>query len=263
MNDLEEAVRADERRSASRAHLSLRISIRERGRNQQAAMICNLSPFGCAVEGIFPVTEQQTVWIRLPGLESQAANIRWAQDGSAGVAFNHPLHPMFLTRFVEFTGSDDQVRRQRSTVSLRPADASSSRKDQILTGWAAPSEQVLAKKQPIRDGKVLLGVIKRRTTRVADHRRGRRYPLPSDAMGSVNIADDRAKIVNLSASGLQVQFATRVEIGSSLPVTFEEFAGLAGQVVWARDECVGLALPPNSIDLRVIPQDESESETRH
>jgi len=263
MDNLEEALPADERRSASRAHLSFRISIRERGRNQQEAIISNLSPFGCAAMGVFLVAEQQTVWVRLPGLESQAANIRWAKDGSAGFAFDHPLHPMVLARFVESRVSDGQVRRQRSASGLRPAEASSSRKDQILTGWADPSEQVLAKKQPLRDGKVLLGLIKRRTTRVADHRRERRYPLPTDAMGNVNIVDDRAKILNLSASGLQVEFAKRVEIGSSLPVTFEGFAGLTGQVVWARDEHVGLALPSNSINLREIPQDESEPETRH
>jgi len=260
MDDLE-AHPADERRSASRADMSFAISIRERGRNRRAAILKNLTPAGCAVKDVLLIAELQTVWIKLPGLESQAAKIQWAKDGSAGFAFDHPLHPLVVGRFVGPSGSYGPMRSRQSALGPHEAGASTSRKDQILAGWVDPSERLLAKKQPLPNSKALLDLIKRRTSRVADHRRERRYPPPTDAAGSVRIAEDHANVLNFSASGLQVECARRLEIGSSLPVTFGGFASLRAQVVWASRDQVGLSLPRNSIDLREMPDEEFDYHT--
>ena len=257
MDDLE-VCPVDERRTASRAQMSFAISLRERGRNRQGAFLTNLSPFGCAVKDLFLVAEQQTVWIKLPGLESQAAKIQWAKEAGAGFAFDYPLDPRVLARFVNSTPSDGPTRSRRSAFGLHEVQATSSRKDQILAGWVDPSERLLARKQPLPNGKAFPGLIKRRTSRVADHRRERRYLPPTATAANVKIAEDRAKLLNLSSSGLQVEFAKRVEIGASLPVTFDGFASLGGQVVWVTQDRVGLALPRNSIDLREIRDDEGE-----
>jgi len=251
----------DERRRAGRAPVSFQISIRERGRNQQSARITDLSPLGCAASETFLVAEQQTVWVRLPGLESQVATLRWARDGSAGFAFDHPLHPLVFARFATSATGDGQAGRLRNPLAMQAHEASTSRKAQILGGWADPSERILARKQPQPDGKSFSGLIRRRSARVADHRRERRYPPPGGTTGSVEVAQHRAKILNLSASGLQVEFAARAEIGSLLPVVFEGFDGLTGQVVWARGGQLGLALPRDSIDLRELPDVEADHAT--
>lgn len=263
MDDLEQDRPNDERRATGRAPVSFKISIRQRGRNQQPATTTNLSPFGCAVSETFLIADQQTVWVRLPGLESQMATLRWARHGTAGFAFDHPLHPLVFARFADSTASDGQACPQQNPLATHPAEGSNSRKAQILAGWADPSERILAKKEPLPDGKSFGGLIRRRTARVADHRRERRYPSPLGATGTVSVGEHSAKIFNLSASGLQIEFGSRVEIGSSLPVIFEGCASLTAQVVWARGEQLGLALPRDSIDLREIPDAESELGALH
>ena len=42
------------------------------------------------------------IWISLPGLESIAGQVRWVEDWTVGVKFDHPLYPSVFDLVHEF-----------------------------------------------------------------------------------------------------------------------------------------------------------------
>lgn len=81
------------RRQAQRFATLAAISVREAGRHQVPAMLESLSMNGCSVAGVTVSDRAETVWVRIPGLESQPARLCWARLGVAGLRFERPLHP--------------------------------------------------------------------------------------------------------------------------------------------------------------------------
>lgn len=243
----------EERRAETRSALSLEIAVRERGRSERAVTLTSLSQGGCSVAGAPLFFANQALWVKLPGLESQPALLRWTSDGSAGASFERPLHAAVLSRYVSGR-SPDQTWSEACTKPFDPREVPASRKRQILSGWAEPAQRILARKHPQTNGSVMSGLVRRRTSRVTDHRLERRYPPPVKGSPRLHVGSQDAKLLNLSASGLQVELDYDVEIGSSLAVGFEGFGDLNGQVIWIRSGQVGLSLPRESIELSELAE---------
>ncbi|MEO5640154.1 MAG: PilZ domain-containing protein [Sphingomicrobium sp.] len=80
------------RRSARRP-LSAEIELRRsfNGKYQVTVRDCSLQ--GCCINLVDRVALDETLWIKLPGLESIEAYVCWTRDFVAGVQFMKPLHP--------------------------------------------------------------------------------------------------------------------------------------------------------------------------
>lgn len=88
-----------EQRRASRFAVSLDVSVRAKGSRQVPATLTSMSRFGCRIAGPALSRADHLVWVRIPGLESQAAELRWSDQSGAGLEFRHPLHVAVADRF--------------------------------------------------------------------------------------------------------------------------------------------------------------------
>ncbi|MXO59701.1 hypothetical protein GRI89_09135 [Altererythrobacter salegens] len=249
-----------ERRRGFRAPLKLKISISDCGIDPQQVLLTDISPFGCTIADGILAQVPQAISVELPGLDSQPATIRWVQRNGAGIAFDRPLHPSVVAYFLNSGHANVEARPGQRLPANRASESSKSRKEQILAGQAEPFMRILAKKQTQSRCRSLQGLIRRHTSRLADHRLERRYPPIIGKEDSVSVGGETAKVVNVSPSGLQVELGTVNDIGSTLLVVFEGFACIAAQVVWAGRGQVGLALPQDSIDLYEIFDHEPKHE---
>ncbi|MEO7786738.1 MAG: PilZ domain-containing protein [Sphingomicrobium sp.] len=95
-------VAALQRRSA-RVALSAEIELRRSFNGKYQVTVRDCSPQGCCVNLVDRVALDETLWIKLPGLESMEAYVCWTQDFVAGLEFLKPLHPavfeMLMKRF--------------------------------------------------------------------------------------------------------------------------------------------------------------------
>lgn len=66
-----------------------------------AVTITDLSVGGCGIVLDAELVVGARVWIRLPGLENRPARVIWTNGERAGLAFDQPLHPAVLARYVE------------------------------------------------------------------------------------------------------------------------------------------------------------------
>ena len=102
-----------EQRRASRHAVAFDIQARGKGCRHLPATLTSISRFGCRVVGAALSKSDHLVWVRIPGLESQAAELRWSDQGRAGLAFRYPLHAAVADRFRQ---SDAELER----VHVRP-----------------------------------------------------------------------------------------------------------------------------------------------
>jgi inactivated superfamily I helicase len=95
---LERAVAHDQRRYARRP-VQISAGLAAPDRASSAVTVVDLSTHGCGIELDSHVEAGARVWIALPGLESWAARVIWAQPGRAGLAFDRPLHQGVVDRY--------------------------------------------------------------------------------------------------------------------------------------------------------------------
>jgi len=90
-------------RRAQRLPMSAEIELRRSFNGKYQVTVRDFSPQGCCINLIDRVALDETLWIKLPGLESIEAYVCWTQDFVAGVEFLKPLHPavfdMLIKRF--------------------------------------------------------------------------------------------------------------------------------------------------------------------
>lgn len=255
----------EEKRRVKRTRLVIASTVRERARSSVDAKISDLSPYGCRIEGFAMPMPGSQVWVRLPGLESQSAQVAWSQSGSAGVKFDQPLHPTVASRY---TGDNPAAARHHTMVSIGASmgtgsgesasnsrfdhggDALLSRREQIISGIASNDHSPLAKRKRPRSADIL-NSITRQIVRTVDHRRTERFNNFTElAGGALSIGGQPAEVLNLSSSGLRATIAVEAEIGESLPVCIEGFDPIPGRVVWMKDNEAGFCLPDDSFDLQ-------------
>lgn len=87
-----------ERRNTGRLALQLPGGLRRSGDRQKPVTLAGLSAEGCSVKDVINLRVGERVWVRLPGLEGQQAQIRWTGLGTAGLAFDRPLHAAVVER---------------------------------------------------------------------------------------------------------------------------------------------------------------------
>ena len=247
----------EEKRQVTRTRLVIASTVRERARSSVDAKISDLSPYGCRIEGFAMPMPGNQVWVRLPGLESQSAQVAWSQSGSAGIRFDQPLHPAVASRYTGDNpaatphhmgaGSGESASLSRSDHG---GDALLSRREQIISGIAANDHSPLAKRKRPRSADIL-NSITRQIVRTVDHRRTERFSNFTElAGGALSIGGKPAEVLSLSSSGLRATIAVEAEIGSTLPVCIEGFDPIPGRVVWMKDNEAGFCLPDDSFDLQ-------------
>lgn len=62
-------------------------------------IVVDLSTHGCGIEVAGHCEVGARVWLRLPGLESWASRIAWAEGSRAGLSFDRPLHQAVVDRY--------------------------------------------------------------------------------------------------------------------------------------------------------------------
>lgn len=63
------------------------------------AAIVDLSTHGCGIETELELEIGSRVLIKIAGLESWPATVRWASNGRAGLSFERPLHQAVVDRY--------------------------------------------------------------------------------------------------------------------------------------------------------------------
>jgi hypothetical protein len=242
-----------ERRQAPRAAVTLSASMRERGRSALGSRIESLSRLGCCVSGYGFVHPGGQVWVKLQGLESLSAHIVWCHEMRAGIAFDQPLHPAVLSRFVSNShcthGLPDTVMLTADNLPLHANDEPMSRREQIMQGIAVADRSPLVQRKA-KSGAGIMDFITRQVVRQTNYRYEQRYSDPvSIGNAELRVAGCDAQVINVSPSGLRLAVEFKAQIGDEVSVEFAGFEVYPGRLVWLRDGEAGVSLPPNTIEL--------------
>lgn len=260
MSDSGDRTRIEERQ-VSRYRTAMAISVRERGAHQLPATLLELSEGGLRVGGVsLAKCGENPIWVRIPGLESLTAHVRWTGQAVSGLAFERPLHPAVAHRIASLESAPDNVIALRPGVtpaSVRahgnhPGSALASRRDQILAGYAPALPRLLMDKKPLHGSRSLIGLVRRTTDRMADHRSEARYPPPPEAAAGFAVNDRPARLEDISSSGLMAVAELDRSIGEAMDVSFEGFPPMSGTLIWKRDDRLGIAFEPGSIELAAM-----------
>jgi hypothetical protein len=235
-----------ERRRQGRASIGMTIALRERGRSALDARLIDLSALGCQIDGLIVSANNAQVWVKLPGLESLAAQQVWSSGSVAGLCFDTPLHPAVAARFLPAPGSHAAAAIDSLFDASEPL---LSRREQIMAGIAQTEQSPLQRrKKP--SGLGMFGRINRVVSRSVDHRAERRYADAIPEGTTLAIRGERVHVLNVSPSGLKVRgLQCESEIGDQVDLSFEGFPEMTGQLVWMNGPDGGIALPPASIEL--------------
>ena len=87
-------------RRADRLPVELGAGLRQRGASGVSVQIVDLSTDGFKAATHLDLQPGTDVWLRLPGLESSHAQVKWARGHHIGCAFVRPLHPAVLDMVV-------------------------------------------------------------------------------------------------------------------------------------------------------------------
>ncbi|MDB5699279.1 MAG: hypothetical protein JWN69_2083 [Alphaproteobacteria bacterium] len=88
------------KREAERVKLDIEVEFRKSGYHKSTMDLQDLSRSGCKVELVDRVLPGETIWIKLPGLDSIPARVAWSRDWIAGLEFSTPLHPAVFEMLV-------------------------------------------------------------------------------------------------------------------------------------------------------------------
>jgi PilZ domain len=66
------------------------------GTRRANVSVCDISPLGAKIQGIFLVHEGDRFFVRLPGMESIEARVAWVSDFEFGCEFVRPLNRAVL-----------------------------------------------------------------------------------------------------------------------------------------------------------------------
>jgi len=133
------------------------------------------------------------------------------------------------------------------------------RLEKLKAGIATPGDEpVLATKAPRAGADRVLGatLVPRKVSRTKNQRiEFRHFGLAGTALVSweEGAAEVEVKVVNISERGLMIEAAIDPPIGELLQIVFDGFEPLYGNVVWRKDDRVGIDLGEASIDLH--PED--------
>jgi hypothetical protein len=80
------------RRGYPRAAVGMVVDVREETGEWQKAVLSNISQSGCMLDRLFQGLSGSSVWVRLPGAEPLAAEMKWKQGTVIGCKFRDRLN---------------------------------------------------------------------------------------------------------------------------------------------------------------------------
>ena len=89
----EEEARKPVARSGKRRTAGMEAQLRRIGRLAYWVELRDLSPEGCMIDLVERPAMDEVMQVRLPGLETLQARVRWIDNYVAGLKFERPIHP--------------------------------------------------------------------------------------------------------------------------------------------------------------------------
>lgn len=93
--------RAQSPRRSARVALTGAVQLSRSGRESFPVTIFDLSREGCRVEFVERPRLDESVWVKLDGLEPLEAVVCWAEGVAAGLEFSRPIHPAVFDMLVQ------------------------------------------------------------------------------------------------------------------------------------------------------------------
>ena len=93
--------KAEVERSAERVPATIEAQLRRVGHLAYTVSLRDVSPEGCKAELVERPLVGEIMHLKLPGLESVEARVRWVDGYVAGLKFKHPFHPAVFAMTLE------------------------------------------------------------------------------------------------------------------------------------------------------------------
>ena len=87
-----------------RVRIDLEVSARVQG-SRRKLVLRDLTTQGARIEALEGLRYDDILSLTLPGLKPKPAYVVWVKDGSAGIAFERPLHPEIFSTLVKKHGA--------------------------------------------------------------------------------------------------------------------------------------------------------------
>jgi len=100
----EDASRQKVTRKGKRRTSGMEARLRRIGRLSYWVELRDLSPDGCMVELVERPAMDEVMQVRLPGLETLQARVRWIDNYVAGLKFERPIHPAVFELLLQRMG---------------------------------------------------------------------------------------------------------------------------------------------------------------
>lgn len=81
-----------ERRRWPRVPLETDVAFRRKKESHYAVAMQDLTPHGARIASRERLNTGETVWVKLPSLESLCSRVKWTGEWQTGVEFERPMH---------------------------------------------------------------------------------------------------------------------------------------------------------------------------
>ena len=100
----DEAEKDQVARSGQRRTAGMEAQLRRIGRLKYWVELRDLSPDGCMIDLVERPALDEVMQVKLPGLETLQARVRWVDDYIAGLKFEQPIHPAVFELLLQRMG---------------------------------------------------------------------------------------------------------------------------------------------------------------
>jgi hypothetical protein len=91
-------------RKGKRRTAGMEAQLRRIGRLSYSVALRDLSPDGCMIDLVERPALDEVMQVKLPGLDTLPARVRWVDDYVAGLKFEHPMHPAVFELLLQRMG---------------------------------------------------------------------------------------------------------------------------------------------------------------
>jgi hypothetical protein len=102
--DEEDQARKQAARMGKRRTAAMEAQLRRIGRLAYWVELRDLSPEGCMIDLVERPAMDEVMQVRLPGLETVQARVRWVDNYVAGLKFERPIHPAVFELLLQRMG---------------------------------------------------------------------------------------------------------------------------------------------------------------
>lgn len=87
-------------RKSARVTIGAEVQLRRSGQHNYVVQVFDLSREGCKLEFVERPKLDETVWVKVEGLEALEASVCWVEGFCAGIEFTRPIHPAVFEMLV-------------------------------------------------------------------------------------------------------------------------------------------------------------------